>query len=422
MVILARDCTNAKISIIKETKPKISESDKHTYLKETTNEEIRAFFGPLFIRGSTKQHLRFTNKLFLHKSSKSAVKARMSLNRFNFLVATMQFDNSEDRQERWKNDRFTAMRKFFDKFNENCAKLRIPTEFLSIDETLYPYRGKIQIRQYNPNKPAKYGLLYKSISTYFTLPYAGKPEEIIVESVYVTGTDNYTKYLVEGLEKQTNIQGRNISMDRYFTSMTIAEYLLKKAITLVGTMRTDRIGIPAEMKEVKNRKSPSTLYAYNKNIKSLLVSYVVKKKSGVRNVLVLSTMHKNALTTKDERKKPHVITFYDRTKGGVDVMDMMASTYTVKFKSRRWTMNALAYILDTVRTNMTTLWNELNPESKMSSFDFLWQLSEELIKPHILARSQSTGMQKHVTDAMKEVLGGDFEPALMQSLEVSQVA
>ena len=246
------------------------------------------------------------------------------------------------------------MRKFFDKFSENCAKLKISTEFVSIDETLYPYRGKTQIRQYNANKLAKYGLFCRSISDpklaylYFTLPYAGKPEEITDESVYVTGTDNYTKYLVEGLEKQTNIQGRNISMDRYFTSMTIAEYLLKKAITLVGTMRTDRIGIPAEMKEVKNRKSPSTLYAYNKDIKSLLVSYVVKKKSGVRNVLVLSTMHKNALTTKDERKKPHVINFYDRTKGGVDVMDMMASTYTVKFKSRRWTMNALAYILDTV--------------------------------------------------------------------------
>ena len=70
---------------------------------------------------------------------------------------------------------------------------------------------------------------------------------------------------------------------------------------------------------------------------------------------------------------------------------------------------------------MTTLWNKLNPESKMSSFDFLWQLSEELIKPHILAQSQSTGMQKQVTDAMKKVLGGDFEPAPMQSLEVLQV-
>ena len=55
------------------------------------------------------------------------------------------------------------------------------------------------------NKPAKYGILYRSISnslvtyTYYTLPYTGKPEEITDDSEYVTGTGNYTKYLVEGL-------------------------------------------------------------------------------------------------------------------------------------------------------------------------------------------------------------------------------
>ena len=64
---------------------------------------------------------------------------------------------------------------------------------------LYPFRGKISVKQYNPNKPAKYGLLYRSISdarlpyTYNTLPYAGKPSNIIPESEYVTETDNYTK-------------------------------------------------------------------------------------------------------------------------------------------------------------------------------------------------------------------------------------
>ena len=187
---------------------------------------------------------------------------------------------------------------------------------------------------------------------YYTLPYAGKPEEITDDSEYVTGTDNYTKYLVEGLEQHVNLQGRNISMDRYFTSMTISEYLLDKGMTVVGTMRSDRAGISKEMKETKSRKSPSILYAYNTDIKSVLPSYVMKTKSGVKNVLVLSSMHRNALTTRDERKKPHVITFYDRTKGGVDMMDMMAGIHTTRFKSRRWTINALAYVLDTVRTNV----------------------------------------------------------------------
>ena len=80
--------------------------------------------------------------------------------------------------------------------------------------------------------------------------------------------DNYTKYLAEGLE---NLQERNTSMERYFTSMTISEYLLDKGMTVVGTIRSDRAGIPKETKERKSCKNPSTLYTYNTDIKSALV-------------------------------------------------------------------------------------------------------------------------------------------------------
>ena len=83
-------------------------------------------------------------------------------------------------------------------------------------------------------------------------------------------------------------------------------------------------GIPKEMKETKSRESPSTFYAYNTDIKSVFVSYVIQTKSGLKNVLVLSSMQRNVTTTRDKRKKPHVITFYDRTKGRVDKIDMMA--------------------------------------------------------------------------------------------------
>ena len=34
-------------------------------------------------------------------------------------------------------------------------------------------------------------------------------------------------------------------------------------------------------------------------------------------------------------------------------------------------MNALAYVLDTERTNMFTLWNEIYSDNKMGSFDFV---------------------------------------------------
>ena len=101
--------------------------------------------------------------------------------------------------------------------------------------------------------------------------------------------------------------------------MNINKYLMDNGITVVGTMRTDRKGIPPGMKDVKNRTVPSTLYAWNADLKSVLVSYVVKTSKGKRNVMVMSHIHENVLVTKDDRKTLHVITFYDKTKGGVDI-------------------------------------------------------------------------------------------------------
>ena len=116
-------------------------------------------------------------------------------------------------------------------------------------------------------------------------------------------------------------------------------------------------------------------------------------------------MHRNALTTTHERKKPDVITSYDRTKSEVDVMGMIAGIHNTRFKSRIWTMNALAYVLDTARTNMFTLWNEIHSDNKMGSFDFAWKLGENLIKPHIQIWYQNvTGLQRSVVVAMKNVL------------------
>ena len=43
--------------------------------------------------------------------------------------------------------------------------------FVSVDETLYPYRRKIRIKYYNPLKPAKYGLLYRGLCD-AVVPYA----------------------------------------------------------------------------------------------------------------------------------------------------------------------------------------------------------------------------------------------------------
>ena len=160
-------------------------------------------------------------------------------------------------------------------------------------------------------------------------------------------------------------------------------------LTVVGTLKANRKGIPEGMKKTDGREDKSVLYAYCEDLKSLMISYVLKKKSGWKNVLVLSSMHKSVNITNDDRQKPDVIVFYGHTKGGADVMDQKAACFTTLFKSHRWTMNMLSYILDTPRIHLNTLWNEMNPENKLSSFNCLWELGQSLIMSHIHNRYEN---------------------------------
>ena len=93
------------------------------------------------------------------------------------------------------------------------------------------------------------------------------------------------------MEYHTNLVGRNISYDRLYTSIPMAQWLLDRGITSVGTLQSNRKGIPAEIKEFKDRETDLYEIYWEKDNGILnLHSYVVKaKSSGKRNVLLLST-------------------------------------------------------------------------------------------------------------------------------------
>ena len=87
----------------------------------------------------------------------------------------------------------------------------------------------------------------------------------------------------------------------------------------------------------------------------MLLSYIGKKKKGKKNILTLTTMHNQVKLSVDERKKPHALVFYDHTKGGVDVVDLISAKMSTRMKTRRWTLNVFAFMLDTACTNAKTI-------------------------------------------------------------------
>ena len=168
--------------------------------------------------------------------------------------------------------------------------------------------------------------------TYYSLPYAGKPEILDKENTaskfHVSGTDKYTKYLMNYFSAVPQMSGFKISMDRYFTFLPLARWAAEKNIAIVGTMRLDRKSIPPQIKKVDNRNKKSTFFVCGEDDELVLASYIDKKERSKKNVVVLTSMNDKVKVTKDERRKPQVHTFYDHNKGGVDVADLISSHKT----------------------------------------------------------------------------------------------
>ena len=114
-------------------------------------------------------------------------------------------------------------------------------------------------------------------------------------------------------------------------------------------------------------------------------------------------MHDDIRCSRDERKKPNTIYFYDKSVGGADVVDMVIGKYTTKYKTRRWTMNAFDYMLDTARANAHTVFKEIKHDIR--TFDFIWQLGMLLVNA-LIARllANPVGLQQTVIAKMRKVL------------------
>ena len=66
-----------------------------------------------------------------------------------------------------------------------------------------------------------------------------------------------------------------------------------------------------------------------------MLSYIDKKEKGKNNILALTTMHDKVLRNIDDRNKLHTLVFYDHTKGGVDVVDLISAKNFNKNKNKK---------------------------------------------------------------------------------------
>ncbi|KAJ4444229.1 hypothetical protein ANN_06020 [Periplaneta americana] len=302
-------------------------------LKLTNTEELYTFIGILILMGANNDSELPIDDLWGKVLGKNIYTATMSRIRFGELLSLIRFDDKQTRTERRKQDKFCPIREVFYKIDELFVKYYIPSTHLTIDEMLSLFRGRCPFKVFMKDKPGKYGILIRMLSdahTRYILKmevYAGKDER--------PAEERSAKAVVRRLVKPLEGTGRNVTTDRYYTSIELAEELYNDdKLTLAGTLKSNRKHIPEELKKTQGRELYSSRFLFTdpKTGKApvTLVSYITRLKP-TKNLLLLSTQHNDIKVDEStEKKKTGVNLYYNETKGGIDSIDQMTRHHSVK--------------------------------------------------------------------------------------------
>jgi len=150
-------------------------------------------------------------------------------------------------------------------------------------------------------------------------------------------------------------EGRTMYTDNWYSSISLVNELLSRSTNLVGTLRSNRKFNPKDVINVKLKKGEIKSSQNENNI-------VVMKWKDKRNVLMLSTTHKDNLVATTNKRvqqlfKPQMVLDYNKAKGFVDISDLRSSYHSPLRRSLKWYKKiAFEILLNTCLLNAITLY------------------------------------------------------------------
>ena len=335
----------------------------------TTGEEVTTFIGVSILIGVYKGRSEPVRAMWSQSEGRKCISQFMSRNRFELMTKYLRFDKTSTRQNRRQETKFAPMGDVYDMWEERLSRPFIPYEYVTVDETLVPFRGRCSFKQYMPSKPAKYGLKFWCLcdaKTGYCLhmqPYLGADNG-------AGRTTGLGQKVVLNLTKGTDV-GRTVVTDNFFTSLELLRNLRKRNLGLIETVRKNRRELP---KEFVSKKSVAGTSLFGFHEDATLVSYAPKRN---KRVVLLSSEH-NRSDIDVQTGKPEIILAYNKAKGGVDHLDQMCGAYTTRKRTQRWPKCVFQHMVDVSAFNAFILWGERTGKQNTKRRQFLKMLGAEL--------------------------------------------
>ncbi|XP_052423852.1 titin homolog isoform X1 [Carassius gibelio] len=344
--------------------------------------DLQAFLGLLLLAGVYRSHHEAMGSLWHGVSGRAIFRATMPLKTFREFSRVFCFYKKDEELDQKKSDKLAPVRNIWNKWVQRLPFLYNPGPNVTVDECLVRFRGRCPFKQYMPSKPGKYGIKIwaacdsRSSYAWNLQIYTGKAAD---------GKSEKNQGMRVVLDMTDGLEGHTITCDNFFTSYALGQELLRRKMTMIGTVRSNKPELPPALLSMKNRTRLSSMFAFTDT--HTLVSYCPRKN---KNVLLMSTIHRDDKVSDKDHKKPEIILDYNHTKGGVDNLDKLVGTYTCQRKTARWPMVIFFNMLDVSAYNAFVLWTEMNPSwhkgKTIRRRLFLEELGEALVAPFMKRR------------------------------------
>ena len=312
---------------------------------DTTDDEMVAFIGLLFLMGIT-----YKPRLSMYWNTTDIFRSPMfgqvmSRRRFLLLLRFFHFaDNSKFDPKDPARDRLYKVRPLLNMIRERLVAVYYPKRELCVDESLIPFKGRISFKQFIRNKRARFGVKMYELTTdrgilLNTFIYVGNTNTDLDTTL---GADMLTTERIPlSLMREYLDKGHCLFIDNFYTTPRLAKFLLDRGTTMVGTVRSNRRQFP----KVMLQKGESAAYeASGKGV--LAMKYRAqcdKSNKKPKEVYLITTANKNESAATNKRAadgsvvmKPQCILSYNRSMGGIDMIDQQLETLHFLRRSYKW--------------------------------------------------------------------------------------
>lgn len=311
----------------------------------------------------------------------------MSLTRFQLihkffhLVDNTQHENTSD-----KLYKISSLLPIIEKF----SKAYQPTDKLSIDEGVVPYKGEFYLKQFMPRKPKRWGyklyMLADSANGYNlnTIFYKGKEN---------SENDNSHVYdIVHELIEPYKNKYYNLYFDSYYATYKMVKELDDLKFGVTATFLANRKNFPRVSKKLHKHE----MEAYIKG------NFLVVFWEGTVTVNLFTNIYSNKFTkitklaknkTMVSYNKPECVEKYSQYMSGVDRHNQLCSYYRFPHRSKKYWRPFFYQVLQMTIANCYIIYKEF-ASKKMNHEYFRLSLVERLASNVKIVDNKNTAQRK----------------------------